>query len=446
MKSSLSAKETIAIGLMLFALFFGAGNMIFPPELGQAAGENVWKAMTGFLVTGVGLPLLGVVAVALTGTDAKGLADKAHPVFGTIFTVVLYLTIGPLFAIPRTGTVSYEIAAVPFVGGMPAWLTLLIFTFLFFAVTYYLALNPTKLVDRIGKVLTPILLAVIAILVIKSIVTPMGDIQSPLEAYASESLFKGFLEGYKTMDALASIVFGIVVVNAVKERGITSRKSVASVCIKAGLVAAAGLGLVYVSLAYLGATSTESVGLLGAGSKILSESSQHLFGSLGNMILGVAILFACLTTSIGLVSSCGNYFSKLIPSLSYKAVVTIVTVFSFIISNFGLSNIILFSVPILSAIYPLAIVIILLSFIEKSFKGRREVYILCLIATGIFSIIDGLNAASIPLDSLNKILGQSLPLYSLGFGWVIPAIIGAIAGYLISLAAASNKSTANINE
>ncbi|ASB87910.1 branched-chain amino acid transport system II carrier protein [Bacillus sonorensis] len=431
MKTSLSAKETIAIGLMLFALFFGAGNMIFPPQLGQAAGENVLPAIIGFLLTGVGLPLLGVIAVALTGS-AKGLADKAHPVFGTILIVSIYLTIGPLFAIPRTGNVSYVIAVEPFLGKQSSGIYLFIFTLIFFGITYFLALNPSKLVDRIGKILTPILLAVIAILVIKAFITPMGEIGAVTKAYQSAPLFTGFLEGYKTMDAIASIVFAIVVITAIKERGVTNPKSIAASCIKAGIVAAAGLALVYVSLAYLGATSVDTVGSLDNGGQILSKASAFLFGSFGNVVLGVAILFACLTTSVGLVSSCGEYFSKLIPSLSYKTVVIIVSLFSLVIANFGLNEIISLSVPILSALYPLAIVVIFLSFIDKLFKERREVYIGTTLATGIFSIIDGLNAAKIPLGTLNEFLGQHIPFYSFGIGWLIPAIIGGIIGYILT--------------
>ncbi|MCI3196173.1 branched-chain amino acid transport system II carrier protein [Bacillus sp. HU-1818] len=432
MKQTLPVKETVIIGFMLFALFFGAGNMIYPPELGQAAGHNIWKAIGGFLLTGVGLPLLGIIAIALTGKDAKGLADKAHPVFGTVFTVVLYLSIGPLFAIPRTGTVSYEIGAVPFLTGIPERLSLFVFTLLFFGITYYLAINPSKVVDRVGKILTPIKFTIISIIVIKAIITPMGHFGAAQQAYTATPLFKGFLEGYKTMDALASIVFGVVVVNAVKSKGVTNSRALAAACIKAGIIAALGLTFIYVALAYLGATSTDAVGPIGEGAKILSASSSYLFGSLGNIVLGAAITVACLTTSIGLVTSCGDYFSKLIPKLSYKMVVTIVTLFSLFISNFGLAQIIAFSVPILSAIYPLAIVIILLSFIDKLFKERREVYIACLIATGMFSLIDGLKAASIPLGSLDKFLNAHLPLYSLGIGWVLPAVAGALIGYILT--------------
>ncbi|MDM5299097.1 branched-chain amino acid transport system II carrier protein [Bacillus pumilus] len=447
MKNSLSIKETLAIGLMLFALFFGAGNMIFPPVLGQYAGENVWLAIGGFLLTGVGLPLLGVVAVALTGTGAKGLADKAHPKFGTIFTVILYLSIGPLFAIPRTGTVSYEIGLAPFLteSQSSSWLPLFLFTVAFFTVTYLFALNPSKLVDRIGKVLTPILLAVIAIIVFKAIATPMGVIGKPDVTYETNPLFTGFLEGYKTMDALASIVFGIVVVSAVKSRGVTERKSLAAACIKAGLVAAAGLALVYVSLAYVGASSPDTTGMVGAneGGKLLSLSANFLFGSAGNIVLGAAILFACLTTSIGLVSSCGEYFSKLFPALSYRTVILIVSLFSTFIANLGLAQIISLSVPVLVAIYPLAIVIILLSFLDRWINGRRVVYITSLVFTGFFAIIDGLLAANIKLGALPEILESFIPFYSLGIGWVIPAIIGAGIGVLISIFTSPPKQLAS---
>ncbi|MGM0968004.1 MAG: branched-chain amino acid transport system II carrier protein [Bacillota bacterium] len=447
MKNSLSIKETLAIGLMLFALFFGAGNMIFPPVLGQYAGENVWLAIGGFLLTGVGLPLLGVIAIALTGTGAKGLADKAHPIFGTIFTVILYLSIGPFFAIPRTGTVSYEIGLAPFLTETQtsSWVPLFLFTLVFFTITYLLALNPSKLVDRIGKVLTPILLTVIAIIVFKAIATPMGMIGAPDATYKTNPLFTGFLEGYKTMDALASLVFGIVVVTAVKERGITKRKSLAAACIKAGLVAAAGLALVYISLAYVGASSPDTTGMVGAneGGKLLSLSASFLFGSVGNIVLGVAILFACLTTSVGLVSSCGEYFSKLFPALSYRTIVLIVSLFSTLVANLGLAQIISLSVPVLVAIYPLAIVIILLSFLDRWINGRRVIYAVPLIFTGFFAIIDGLLAAKFNLGGLPAFLDAFIPFYDLGIGWVVPAIIGAGIGVLISMFTSPPKQLAS---
>ncbi|KZZ85672.1 branched-chain amino acid transport system II carrier protein [Bacillus sp. SJS] len=443
MKQGLSTKETFVVGLMLFALFFGGGNMIFPPSLGQAAGTNVWIAIAGFLITGVGLPLLGVIAIGLTGSDVQTLGSRIHPIFGIVFTIVLYLAIGPLFGIPRTGTVAYEIGVTPFLpeGMAKNGMSLFIYTLLFFGVTYWLSLNPSKLVDRIGKLLTPALLAILALLAIKTFATPMGAAKAPQPAYQDSPFFKGFLEGYLTMDTLAALVFGIVVINAVRDKGITNSKSITKVCIQSGLIAAAGLALVYLSLAYMGATSVDAVGLQSNGGLILSKSANVLFGSLGNIVLTLAITFACLTTSVGLVSACGQYFSKILPKVSYSVIILILTIFSTVIANFGLTQLIAFSVPLLTAIYPLAIVLILLSLIDKIFNRAPEVYAVSLFLTGIISIADGLKAAKIQLGSLYELFDAFVPLFSKGIGWVVPAIIGALIGYVIALIRRPNLKT-----
>lgn len=309
----ISFKDTLAIGLMLFSLFFGAGNLIFPPALGQAAGNNLWPAITGFLITGVGLPLLGVLAIGLSGSnDAQSLARRVHPVFALVLTVVTNLTIGPLFAIPRTGAVAYEIGIRPFLpddAGIYS-IGLFIYTIIFFTVTYWLALNPKKMVDRVGKLLTPMLLFVLALLLVKTLIQPLGAAQVPLGDYTGNPFIKGFQEGYLTMDTLASIVFGIIVINAIKDKGVTGTKEIARVCTGAGLIAAGCLALIYVSLSYLGATSVGTIGQAANGGIILSKVANLHFGSFGNVVLGIAITFACLTTSIGLVSSCAAFFAK----------------------------------------------------------------------------------------------------------------------------------------
>ncbi|MTH52827.1 branched-chain amino acid transport system II carrier protein [Bacillus mangrovi] len=435
MNHRLSSKETFVVGLMLFALFFGGGNMIFPPSLGQAAGTNVWIAIIGFLITGVGLPLLGVIAIGLAGSDVQTLGSRIHPIFGIVFTIILYLAIGPLFGIPRTGTVAFEIGVTPFLteGLAKSPLTLLIYTVVFFGLTYWLALNPSKLVDRIGKLLTPGLLAVLALLAFKAIATPMGTIQAPQPNYQEGPFFKGFLEGYLTMDTLAALVFGIVVINAVKDKGITDSKAITKVCIQAGLIAAAGLALVYLSLGYIGATSISSVGLQENGGLILSGAANELFGLFGNAVLTLAITFACLTTSVGLVSACGQYFSKILPKVSYPVITLALTLFSAVIANVGLTQLIAFSVPLLIALYPLAIVLILLSFIDKLFNRAPEVYSVSLLFTGAVSIIDGLKAAKISSPAITGWFEAYLPLFSEGIGWVVPAIAGAAIGYVISL-------------
>lgn len=222
--NTLSFKQIFSIGLMLFALFFGAGNMIFPPFLGQEAGTSVWVAIIGFLITGVGLPLIAVIAIAKSG-DVQTMANRVHPLYGLIFTVAMYLVIGPLFAIPRTGTVSYEIGVLPFLSENAAnsiW-PLLIFSIVFFVLTTLLAMNPGKLVDVIGNILTPLLLIILAVIVIKAIISPIGDPQAPTGAYVDSAFFKGFIEGYLTMDTIAALVFGIIVISSIKGFGVTKK-------------------------------------------------------------------------------------------------------------------------------------------------------------------------------------------------------------------------------
>jgi branched-chain amino acid:cation transporter, LIVCS family len=429
---SLSSRETIAIGLMLFALFFGAGNMIFPPYLGQESGVNMGKAIFGFLITGVGLPLLGVIAIAKAG-DLRTLAGRVHPVFGAVFTLLLYLAIGPLFGIPRTGTVAYEIGITPFLPDTVSkyGMALLFYTLIFFAVTAWLSMNPSKLVDRIGKLFTPILLAILALLAVKSIITPLGEPLAADGAYAETPFFKGFLEGYLTMDAIAALVFGIVVIGSIKDRGISNTRQIAKTCIYSGLIAAAALLLVYLSLAYIGASGEELIGKQENGGALLSAAASRLFGSFGAVILGLAITFACLTTSIGLVSSCAQYFTKIMPAISYKTFVLILSLFSMVIANIGLTQLIAVSLPMLIMIYPPAIVLILLSFLHRAFRGSRAVYIGALIPTGLISLIDGIKAAGADARILSELL-DFLPLYAEGIGWVIPAIAGGLLGLLIS--------------
>lgn len=440
-KNSIALREVTAIGLMLFALFFGAGNMIFPPFLGQQAGDNVWPAIIGFLLTGVGLPLLGVMAIARSG-DLQTLSKRVHPLFAIVFPFILYLAIGPFFGMPRTGTVSYEISITPFLSESMASssIPLIIYSIVFFGITAWLSLNPTKLVDRVGKFLTPALLVIIAVLVIKSFITPMGDFSPPTGDYVKTPFFTGFIEGYLTLDALASLVFGIVVINSIREIGITSRSTVTKACMSAGAIAAIGLAAVYLSLSYIGASSIDTIGTKENGAILLSEAATHLFGSTGLVILGLAITLACLTTSIGLVSSCAQYFSTLFPRWSYRNLVFILSLFSLVIANAGLTQLINVSLPVLMMIYPIAIVLIFLSYFHNFFNGYSFVYIFALIPTGFISFIDGLKITGLELTSIVNMLSQ-LPFYNEGIAWAVPALIGAVVGYMISILFGEAKKT-----
>ncbi|WP_232699395.1 branched-chain amino acid transport system II carrier protein [Brevibacillus daliensis] len=427
----LSTKQTITIGLMLFALFFGAGNMIFPPSLGQAAGTEVWIAIFGFIMTGVGLPVLAVAAVAMGEGDLRTLASRVHPRFGLIFTVLVYLAIGPLFAIPRTATVSFEVGIVPFLssGSNGNALSLFLYSLIFMGVTFWLCLNPSKLVDRIGKFLTPAILLIIAILFVLSFIKPMGDFGTPAETYMNGTFSKGFLEGYLTMDTLASLVFGIVVINAIRERGVTDKVKIATNTIKAGVIAGIALALVYLALAYLGASSY-SLGVSTNGGHILTNVVTHLLGKFGVMTLGLAILLACLTTSVGLVTACSQFFSQFHPKLTYKVNVVILSLFSLMVANLGLETIISISGPVLAGMYPIAIVLVLIALLDKFTRGYKEIYQWSILFTGIISFFDCLTAFGVNIPIVTSLFSY-LPLYSQGIGWVVPAIIGAFIGYII---------------
>nr|WP_285851258.1 branched-chain amino acid transport system II carrier protein [Sporosarcina aquimarina] len=431
-------KKNFIIGLMLFALFLGAGNIIFPPKLGQLAGSELALAMFGFLITGVGLPLLAVLAIAHAGGDLRSIADRVHPTFGLFFTMIVYLAIGPFFGIPRTATVSYEIGIAPFLSGDFAttqW-PILIFSILFFAITIGLALNPAKLVDRIGKYLTPILFLVIALLAIKSFVDPIGAINRPDETFGTHPFFKSFVEGYLTMDVIAALIFGSVITAAIHAEGVKTSKGLMKSMVVAGSVAAIGLSFVYISLGFIGATSLDAIGIQKNGGIVLSLASELLYGSFGPVILAITILFACLTTSVGLVSACAQFFSQVVPTLSYKTFVVIFAVFSTVVANVGLTQLISLSIPVLLMIYPLAIVLMLLSFVDNAFCRRPIVYILALFGTALVSIFDGLAGGGIVVQPVVNIL-QHLPLYEQQIGWLLPAIIGAGIGYVITLVSPS---------
>ena len=431
MKTKLPFTAYLTIGVMLFALFFGAGNLIFPAELGQYAGTNFWPAIIGFLITGVGLPFLGILAIGFSGSrNLQDLASRIHPVYAVVFTSLLYLTIGPFFAAPRTGAVAFDIGIAPFVGEAYMQIALIIFTLLFFSITLWLSLNPAKIVDRIGKILSPGIIILLLILLAMVIIKPMGAIGSPQEAYASGAFMRGFTEGYNTMDALASLVFGIIVINIIRSMGVTDKRGILAAAAKSGAVATAFLAILYVGIAYLGATSTSVLGFLDTGGPVLSGASSYYLGSFGLVMLAVIILLACLTTAIGLMTACGEYFHTVMPKVSYKMFVTIFTTFCFVIANFGLANIITYSIPVLMFLYPLAVVLMLLTFLSPLFNHSRVVYVSATAVALMVSTVDGLKelCKSLEIDNfawlepIVSLYERALPFYAEGLGWLLPVL------------------------
>lgn len=427
------------IGTMLFGMYFGAGNLIFPIQLGQLAGTNFWAALIGFLVTTIGLPFIGILAIGLSGSNGlRDLASRVHPIFGITFSLALYLTIGPFFAIPRTASVPFVVGLQPFVNPAQAGIWLAIFSFLFFAIVYYFSLNPAKIADYIGKYLTPAFLIFLFLLLIVAILKPMGNFGNPIGDYRDFAFMTGFKEGYNTMDALGSLAFGIVVIHAIKRRGITDTKAIASATWKSGVFAMGLMTLIYGLIAYTGASSVSVIGLPDNGGLIFAAVAQHYFGPYGAILFAIIIVLACLKTSIGLITACSEFFHETFSKISYKTFVLVLCLVSFIIANFGLNNIIQFAIPVLMFLYPLAIVLILLGLFSSLFAHKKEVYTVSMFLTFFVSIIDGYHALSnsIPqvslsfFESIREFYLIYLPFYEIGLGWTLPALVGAIIGLL----------------
>jgi LIVCS family branched-chain amino acid:cation transporter len=427
-KQSLKLTDVLALGFMLFAFFLGAGNIIFPPLAGQLAGDHFLPAMSGFLLTAVGLPLITIVAVAVAGGSWGHLTKDLPKQAATIMAVLIFIIIGPAFAAPRTGLVAYEMAVKPFfIDASQAHLTL--FSIAFFVVTIFFSWSQGKLIDVIGKVLTPALFVGLVILAVAVFVNPQGDILAAHGEYITQPLTKGFLEGYNTMDTFASLMFGMLIVEAIRSKGITDRTATTKYLISAGCIAAAGLAFVYISLFFLGATSATVAAGVDNGGAILSLYVQSLFGPSGQLVLSVIVLLACLTTAIGLVSACSDYFSSLTP-LSYKTWVIINGVACATVANVGLSQLISLSVPVLFALYPVAIALVALTFLRSRFPNPKVAYRVVVLVSLLFALIDGAKVAGIDVSALDI-----MPLFDIGMGWLLPTTAAIICMFFVGKSA-----------
>lgn len=446
-----------AIGLMLFALFFGAGNLIYPAFLGVYSGSQFWLAIIGFCLTAVTLPLLGVVAIAYTGTeDAESLARPISKRFALLFSIALYLSIGPFFAIPRTGATSYSIGIEP-IFGSSLWVKIA-YAVVFFGLSYWLAIKPSKMVERIGKYITPALLFVLAILVVMSFLHPAGDFGIPYnakpvmsESFADFPLVAGLIQGYGTMDALASLAFSIVVINSVKMFGVKDNRNIAKVTILSGVIAVVLLAVVYIFVARIGATSQSLFEFAGGqftlnqqpidGGHVLSQASLYYLGGIGRAVLAVIVFLACLTTSTGLISACAEYFNKLWPRLSHVTWATIFTLIALSLYFIGLSEIISWSVPVLYLLYPLTVVIIFLSLARNLFGNDARVYQMTVAFAGIAGLYDALSTLSamtglfVLPKFIVKFFTEVLPLGEFSMGWLPLATLGFVIGYVWHLVA-----------
>ena len=432
MNNNMSLAKILPIGLMLFSFFFGAGNLIFPPALGQMAGENLPAAIFGFCISGVGLPLLGILAMAiLNGDDPNELASPMSPAFGKAITIMCALTIGPFFAIPRTAAVSFDTGILLLLPEGYETMGLALYSLFFFALTYFLSVNPSKIVDNIGKIMSPLLLICLGILIFCVITNPMGDFQPANSVYKNAPFFKGFQEGYNTMDLLCTMLYGAATLKAIESQGVTEQKQLTKVCIYAGIIAAICLALIYGALAYAGASSTAAFGIVANGGQLLNMISVHYMGFPGQVVLALIIFFACITTSIGLTTSISSYFNQLTGGrVLYQRFCVYICMFSLVVANFGLNNIIKFSIPVICMLYPIVIAIVILNVGQSIFKRDKTIFRICLTLTTIFAIFDGLRAGGFDLRALDSFLTQYLPFFDVGFGWLLPCFGGILLGFV----------------
>ena len=410
--------DIIALGFMTFALFIGAGNIIFPPIVAQQAGEHVWLAAFGFLITAVGLPVITIMALSRMQGSIEIISSPLGRFFSLLLTIVCYLSVGPLLATPRTATVSYEIGFAPYFGTSNS--SLLIYSVIYFTLVTVISLYPNKLLDTVGHVLAPLKIAALAVLGIAAILIPTGYISPPIHKYVTRPVSEGFVNGYLTMDTLGALVFGIVIIQAIQSRGVTDSKLITKYAIIASLIAGVGLTLVYISLFKLGLGSHEVAANAANGAVILHAYVQHAFGDLGSLFLAGLIFLACMVTAIGLTCACAEYFTEL-TGLPYKLLVFILIGFSLLISNLGLTKLIAFSVPVLSAIYPPAIVVIMMSFFWKYWNKPSTVVSSVTAVAFLFGIIEALKAAGFS-EQLPQFI-NNLPLNEQNLAWLLPSLV-----------------------
>lgn len=430
MERKLNKKEFISVCLMLFAMFFGSGNLIFPPMLGNQSGSSMWWALFGFAITAVIFPILGILAIAKTD-GAKNLARRVGPWFAIALPTIIYLSIGPGIAIPRNGSLAFEMSVMPYLSdqsNLVVWR--LGYTLIFFLLALYLCLQPSKLVDRMGKMMTPVLVVLILVFFVGSVIKLPINIASPKEAYA-QPFFKGFIEGYNTMDTLATFCFGLVIALTIKSYHVKNEKEVIEYASKAGLIAGSMLFVVYAMIAYVGHILSNDIQDPANGGVVLFQATNKVFGNWGAIVLVLIFTLACLTTVVGLITSVSQFFTELTDNkVSYKIWVVLFTLVSFVLSNFGLNSILTFSVPILVSIYPVATVLVVLALLHDLMKLDNITYKLTAYVTLCISILQGLKVANIDIKVLNNLMAK-LPLYAEGLEWVLPAFVVLVVSNLL---------------
>ena len=410
-------KDVLLTGFALFAMLFGAGNLIFPPMLGYETSSSWIPTMLAFIITGVGFPFLGILSVSIAGNGIKDFANRVSPTFSKIFAIISILAIGPMLAIPRTGATAYEITFLH--NGMNNTIYKYIYLICYFGIVILFSLRASKVIERVGKILTPILLLLLFLIIVKGIFFSGLSIKPDIYPHAFK---KGFLEGYQTMDTIASIAYAGIILKAIKNGRDLTQKQEFSFLIKAGLVAILSLALIYGGFALVGA-KMHSVLVTNDKIELLVKTTSYLLGNYGNLVLAICVAGACLTTAIGLVATVGEFFSS-ITSFKYEKIVIFTVIISFLLSILGVESIIRISVPILVFIYPVMISLIILNLFGKHIKNDY-VYKGVVLFTGIIGLIESLASIGITNTYTNSVL-EILPFSDYGLTWLFPGLIGYI--------------------
>lgn len=421
----------IATSFMLFSMYFGAGNLIFPPMLGVEAGESFTPAIIGFLLTGVALPILAIIAIAISGANLRDLASRGGYVFGLAFPVLAYLSIGAFYALPRTGAVSFSTAVTPMTG-WDSTLSSGIFNFIFFAVALALAYNPTSIVDKLGKFLTPALLTLLLVLITAAFFKFDAAPDAPSEHYATAPLANGLLEGYLTMDSIAGLAFGIVVLSALRYSGIPEGPSRVRGTIWCGVGAGVLLALIYVGLGYIG-ISMPNASEYDGGALLLSDAADLTLGSVGQAIFGAIVLLACMTTAVGLIAATSEFFALLLPGIRYKAWAVLFSLMSFAMATLGLDTVLAVAAPVVSFIYPPAITLIVITLIEPAVRKKTSFYWAFRLSLWVAVAWSAVSVAiDLGLEALSPLVSWA-PMQELSLGWVVPTIVAFIIGAVMDL-------------
>lgn len=423
--------DSIVVGFALFAMFFGAGNVVFPPYIGMHAGEQWANGFLFYFIADIGLALVAMFAILHAG-GADNITGRIGHVASKVLMCAVILCIGPMVAIPRTAATTLEMSVTPFFSGMSP----VVFSIIFFAVILLLSIKQSAVIDIVGKILTPALLIGLLILIVKGFVSPIGDIVDT-GVSASEVTVNGIKSGYQTMDVLAAMAFGIIILSSADEKGYTDSKSAAKMIGIAAALSGVLLLIVYFGLTYLGATASTVFPTDISRANLVIGIVELLLGKAGLIIFAIVIALACITTAVALVSSAASFFAKLAnDKISYGVFVVVICVSSAVISNLGLDMIIAIATPVLDIVYPPMLVLILLSWFGD--KLHKSVYVSSVAGSLIASVL-----ATAELYGMNVPVIDSLPLASLGLGWLTPAAVFGLVAYLVSKVKFQNAQTAN---